>query len=552
MKKLIALLSLLLLSGCAALPTQIEVRIGPELAAPSAQDFAYYSPAGPAQGATQQEIVSGFLAAGTGPQNDYSVAREFLSAGFAQRWQPSAETLIRSGAPLFSASGNSVLLVEVNVSATLDEHGRYLEADADSGEVLRFQLVREAGEWRIDSAPNLTVVTQPVFSVVFNAFPVYFVDSRRGLLVPDLRWFPSRASTPTRLVNALLAGPSEWLAEGVTSAIPNETRLTINAVTVEDGVALVDFNASALAADNVDRSVMLSQLRSTLIQIAGINEVVLSVDSSVQEIAGSTITSVNSAGPTFLLTKSGVQRFSATDRSGLSGTSQVVRNYAPNLFAITEDSNVVAFAAENGVYLLERDAFSVEITQVSDQSEVVALEFDNYGSLWIFPLDAQEPVQIIDSRGTARKLTSDLTGTRVASALSPEGARLAQAVISPEGESRIFIQTISRDASLLPLRLSPGYSLEPVIGAPISLTWQGATAVRVLEATTSGLSALNEYPLSGPRRSLTMPPVVGTQILAGQSLISTYLLSNEGELWVLSGNTWRSVGKEVNAISALR
>ena len=552
MRKLLAALALLALSGCAALPTSIDVQTGPELAVPGTQDFAYYSPAGPAVGATAQEIVSGFLAAGTGPQNDYAVAREFLSAGFAQRWQPVTKTLIRSGVPLFRESGQSVLLVEISLAATLDEHGRYQEAEQPETEVLRFQLVREGGEWRIDSAPNLTVVTQPVFSVVFNAFPVYFADSRKTILVPDLRWFPSRASTPTRLVNALLDGPSDWLAPSVTTAIPPETRLTINAVTVENGVALVDFNSNALAAGNLDRSIMLSQLRSTLIQISGINEVALSVNDSIQEISGQTLTNISSNGPTYVLNRSGIQRLSAGERTGLSGTDQLVRNYDPALFAITDDSRLIAFVSDTGVYLLRRDGISLQLEQVSELTEVVALDFDNYGSLWVFPSDAAEPIQIVDSRGTTRNLASNLTGTRISSVLSPEGNRLAQAIQDQSGQSAIAVQTITRDASLLPLRVVDGYQLNTVIGQPISITWNGANSLRVLELTVSGLSALNEYPLTGPRRALTMPPVVGKSILAGPSSISTYLLSEDGQLWVLTGNTWRSNSTGVIALAALR
>jgi hypothetical protein len=90
------------------------------------------------------------------------------------------------------------------------------------------------------------------------------------------------------------------------------------------------------------------------------------------------------------------------------------------------------------------------------------------------------------------------------------------------------------------------------VGKPISLTWQGSNAIRVLEETTSGLSALSEYPLSGPRRPLTMPPVVGVQLLSGSSSVSTYLLSAGGQLWVLTGNTWRSNSAGAIALASLR
>jgi hypothetical protein len=551
-RRLIALFALVALSGCAVLPTALDVQSGPELLVTTSQDFAYYSPAGPTMNASAQEIVSGFLAAGTGPQNDYSVAREFLSEEFAPRWQPAAQTLIRSGAPSFRESGQSILLVDVNVSARVDEHGRYADVSPAEGNSLRFQMVREAGQWRISAAPNLTVVTQPVFSVVFSAFPVYFVDSRSNFLVPDLRWFPSRASTPTKLVNALLAGPSEWLSTGVSTSIPADTRLTINAVSIEDGVAKVDFDANALAANNSARRVMLSQLRATLLQIPEINEVALSVNSSAQDIIPSSLRNVSAPGPTFVLTDNGIQRLSASDAQALSGTEAIMQDYNPTLFAIFDDAKRIAFASEQGVFLLERDGFRLQVGQLSQSTAVAALDFDSYGALWIFPRDAQEDIEVHDARGPIRYLSSDLQGTRLSSVLSPEGSRLVQAFALSDGQIILRAQTVTRDSTTAPIRLNEGIDIIPVVGKPLSLTWHGSNALRVLEETTSGLSALSEYPLSGPRRSLTMPPVIGTQLLSGSASISTYLLSDQGQLWALTGNTWRSNSSGAIALASLR
>jgi len=85
MRKLVLLITAALLSGCASLPSNLNVEVGPELSTPDQQDLSFYSPASPLPGASPSEIVSGFLSAGTGPQNDYQVAREYLTDGFASR-----------------------------------------------------------------------------------------------------------------------------------------------------------------------------------------------------------------------------------------------------------------------------------------------------------------------------------------------------------------------------------------------------------------------------------------------------------------------------------
>ena len=67
MRRLFAIFATLALTGCASLPTGLDIETGPELTAPDQQEIAFFSPASPLPGATPSEIVNGFLAAGTGP-----------------------------------------------------------------------------------------------------------------------------------------------------------------------------------------------------------------------------------------------------------------------------------------------------------------------------------------------------------------------------------------------------------------------------------------------------------------------------------------------------
>jgi hypothetical protein len=67
LKRLIALAVVLTLTGCASLPIAGPVRIGPDLVPTTDGDSFYYSPSSPFDGASQTEILNGFIAAGTGP-----------------------------------------------------------------------------------------------------------------------------------------------------------------------------------------------------------------------------------------------------------------------------------------------------------------------------------------------------------------------------------------------------------------------------------------------------------------------------------------------------
>ena len=320
MKKAFVLIATLVLAGCASIPTQLDIQTGPDIAPEAQQEFAYYTPSGPSLNATSQEIVSGFLAAGTSPLNDYAVAREFLSEDFAQRWNPENQTVIRAGAPVFRQAGESLVVVELRAGARIDDQGRYEDSVELSTTNLRFMVALQDGQWRISSAPNLTVVTPPVFSVVFNAFPVYFLDSSMESLVPDLRWFPTKTSTPTRLVNALLAGPSAWLSSGVRSAIPEGTQLTISAVRILDRSAQVDLDSDALAAGQQDRRNMLGQLRSTLLQLPGVDDISLSVNGAFQEIAPGGAELNDEMSISYVLKPTGVEPLTSIGSMPLSGT----------------------------------------------------------------------------------------------------------------------------------------------------------------------------------------------------------------------------------------
>lgn len=550
MRKLIALLSTLLLAGCASLPTEVAIERGPELAPPGQQDFSYYSPSSPVPGASAQEIVSGFLAAGTGPQNDYEIAREYLTEGFAPRWKPDTQTLIRVGAPVFESPSDALQIVQLNVGARIDDQGRYENLDSQQTN-LRFQLVLEEGEWRIASAPNLTVVTLPVFSVVFNALPVFFLDNTSSHLIPDLRWFPTRTSTPTRLVNALLAGPADWLQPAVVSAIPTGTALTVNAVRVESGVAQVDFDANALEADSRQRSLMLSQLVATLQQLSGVANVALSVNGARQEIEQAPVLSGVSQSTTFALTDDSVVRLSGSEAGPLPNSAEVVSRLRPEMLAVDAGGQNLVLMSEAETLWLATSSLGTSRIELEVENPALSMQFDRGSKLFVYPREADRSIRVFNSDSTFDDLDIAVSGSLVDAQLSPEGSRLAL-IVQDGDEAAIHIFGVIRDLNGRPITLTEGLVFKTILGSPLSLSWNDLTNLRVLERTASGLTALSEYPITGPRQQLNMPPATGKKLEAGSVFISSYLLSDSGEVWVLSNNTWRRIQTGVKDISTGR
>jgi hypothetical protein len=89
--------------------------------------------------------------------------------------------------------------------------------------------------------------------------------------------------------------------------------------------------------------------------------------------------------------------------------------------------------------------------------------------------------------------------------------------------------------------LTQGGLVHTSIGTVLSFTWQSADTLRVLEETSSGLTSISDYPITGPRSQLSIPPVTGVEIFTGSAGLSTYLVSENGEVWVLTGSAWRRV-----------
>jgi hypothetical protein len=548
MRKIALVLSTILLSGCASLPSNLNIEIGPELSTPDQQELSFYSPASPLPGASPSEIVSGFLSAGTGPQNDYQVAREYLTDGFASRWRPGEQTLIRVGAYDLQSASDNVQVVSVLVGAKVNQDGSY-ENIAPANTDLRFRLAQENGEWRISSAPNLTVVTVPVFEVVFSQYPIYFLDSTASQLVPDVRWFPKRASTATQLVNALLNGPAAWLSESVLSAIPAGTKLQVNAVLVQEGKALVDLDATALAADNRQRGLLLTQLRSTLLQLPGIVDVSVLIAGAEQSITAAEIPAIP-ASSTFALTTTGIARLSGSEAGPLLGTEDALSSLSLSRLAVAAEGRQLVVAASTGIYRLIQQGDMFSRLRISPTNLVSDMQTDLFGHTWVFRGTSSNSVEIIDSSDNRFELPLPFAGNVISAAVSPEGARLA-VLVSDSGQSiRMF--GIVRNQQGVPLRLTGNLFTEPEAVGVASVSWQQSTVLRVLSKTASGTGSIYDYPISGPRKQRTAPLVTGSVVEAGFAVIDSYLLSEAGEVWILSGNTWQRIQTDVIDISSGR
>lgn len=279
-------LALALVGGCAALPRSGPVGTAtPELPAAQAADFYAGSPR---DGASPEEIVTGFLNAQTaGYSDDFAVAREFLAAPVAGTWDPSvtAEVYADSGPPQVSTAQDGSITVSAEISGTLTRDGHYTEAASGVRSEKLFSLARTtAGQWRIVDLADGVLLSSSVFTTVFSAQPLYFFASDRGALVADLRWFP-REEVTTDVVLALLAGPGAKFEQVVVTELPETLQPRTAAIDIADGIAEVDLSGELSVLPEPQRSLAALQIERTVFAVATVREVVISADGQRIEVS---------------------------------------------------------------------------------------------------------------------------------------------------------------------------------------------------------------------------------------------------------------------------
>jgi hypothetical protein len=440
-------------------------------------------------------------------------------------------------------------VIEVDVSAVVDADGKYQITPAGTSRILEFSFVLEDSQWRLSAAPDATVLIRPVFDVVFSPYSVFFVDRQKRYLVPELRWFPTTAATGTRLANALLRGASSWLKPAVVSAIPNGTRLSIDAVTVEDGVALVDLTARALVASRADRSLMKAQLDATLSQLPNVSEVAISIERSRQDIqdtsADSRALPVRLLG---VLSESGLEIIQSSEepffRPGkdffdLNGVSEI---------ALSNQSGWVAALTGNGVVRTRGEQPGLDVELIDSRAAIAGISFDRQEYLWSISRSPGASIFTTSVAGETNILSANwLAGRSIRGfALSPEGSKVAL-LVQGSGEAQVLVSGVVRDSSGQPIELAEPIQVASEATNPISVSWvDQLTIVTVNTADGSNTAVLTT--IGGTSR--TIPALARTKaIVAAGAGSQLYLLTESGELFSYRGSTWSPLRKSIRAVA---
>jgi len=530
-----------LLTGCVGIPTSGGVETGPIIGSQLPPNVAYV-PSGPTPGSDQQELLEDFMLALRGPQNNYAIAKQFLTKDLAPQWNPEESATVRTGIPSTTAGADTnTLLYTVTTRAVVDADGRYSEQDPVL-QTFTYAFVKEDGEWRISSAPNGVVLSQASFNTVFAERALYFFDPSFAYLVPDVRWFPSRTTLPVRIVGALTAGPVAWLQQGaVLSAFPIATG--VDSVDIESGTATVELTQEALVASPTDRDRMRQQLAATL----DVATVVMRVGGLVLQTPAVGIAAVKNPqveGAVLAGTGDNFGFETVDGVTAIDGISDKVVAAGATAATLSSDKASVAILAADGVSLVRTSGDSAEL--LDGRPGLVAPAIDPFRFVWSAQWTSAASITTFGVDGAEHPVQSSLPADAevVSIAVSRDGTRLLAYLSTTVGPMLYVVGIIRQQGSNIPTSLGEPLELPVVSSTPVDATWVDDRSVATLSRTSDStpVALVTLIALGGPSAALGQL-ADATAITGGNNATDGLRVRRaNGDIWRAQGGGWVSTG----------
>ncbi|PNL18266.1 LpqB family beta-propeller domain-containing protein [Micrococcus sp. FDAARGOS_333] len=545
----------LALSACAQVPTSSPVGTSPPLAgAEQEQDVPLYVPAGPVRDAEAPEIIRGFLAAGVGPQDDYAIARQYLTGDASADWDPHRRTVVYSSQPTVTrVDEDGTYLVQVEIDSIVDQNGIRTAVPSGTTEAWELTVTDVDGQRRISAAEDGTMLSGSQFAAIYAPHELYFFDPTFTYAVPDVRWFINRGTTAAAMTRALLAGPVKPLGGAVVSAFPagSGSQLSRPTVPVTDGVASVDLAASTVdGMDSDGRERLRQQIEMTLEGLSTVESVEVTVDLDPLAVEGETDhldpVEVNPSKGTLQVgvdptnrTLAFFQGLSVTPVGGLRNVSALdpvepAMNRARTDFVfLTSDRTQMYRADTEGT--LEQIVSGISLTRPTVDGLDWAWTVDSGSSSRIraVPLGDQED-------GTAREVSTPwLKSDETIRALQvgPTGTRAALLVES-EGTVSLRVAGVVRGQDGVPSSLTDPQTLETTVPMR-DVFWIDDVTLAVTDYADDAEDKIEPQVISldGTRRTLN--PLAGLTGFSGGDSQSFYAETENG-VYLLLGSSWRS------------
>ncbi|MDO2932745.1 LpqB family beta-propeller domain-containing protein [Paeniglutamicibacter sulfureus] len=520
-------------------------------------DVQFTAP-GPTEGDGPREIVEDFIQAGVASQDDYKVAREYLTPKQSGVWKGSVRSLVYDDRPsVIPGSNPNTYTIQLELVSEIDEAGIMTEMPPHTTRALDVSLEKVDGQWRISQLPDGIMLDTANFAHVFSPQTLYFYDVTFAYAVPDVRWFPNRTGVAAAMVEALLAGPSEYLENAVVSAFPGGSSLVRSSVPIESQRATVDLgSATFLESTELSRQLMQQQLELTLGGLGSVRSVVMSDEQSEIKIGAKDpefeVAEVNPAVPDTQIGVVDDALYYLKGRSlRLVGGIGDIAGYQPRLPAMSPLGNRYAFLNGSLTSLIVVDEEG-RSSVVATGEDLVRPSMDAHGWTWTVDNSSATSVLAVPAdptvNGKVRPITADgLTDANVSSLrVSRDGTR-ALIVSSKDGQTSVAIAGILRDADGAPRGFAPPKNIYPDVPATQAV-WNSDVSVIVSSASTTERVTAEEISLTGTRvKYLPLLGMVGLSAGPGDRR-PVYAETND-EIYSRVGSSWHEMEDMVRDLS---
>lgn len=209
----LALAVLMLVSGCAQLPTSSS----PQALGTVERDAGVADVPTPTPGKAPDLMLRDFLKASGEPGGRHSAARKFLTDSASKDWDDTTSTSIVDKVDVFfdeRSADSATLLISAAKVGKLDHSGTFR---SDQGTLeARVRMVRRDDEWRIDKLPDGVIIARSQFLNAYHQVQLYFLDPSGTTVVADPRWLSLRANErAAQLISMLIDGPNPLLADAI-------------------------------------------------------------------------------------------------------------------------------------------------------------------------------------------------------------------------------------------------------------------------------------------------------------------------------------------------
>jgi len=547
-------------TGCAAIPTGGTVHLGRALPGPGGLDDLDVRVLPPLwhAGMSPEDVVTGFLRALVNDDEDYVIARSYLTGAASLHWDPSSGVTTYDDAtaqPSETGSGATrVIRLQAPRIGHVDARGDYepVPGALDAS----FTVTRAGGSWRIDKLSDGVLLSESDAQRTFRAAAVYYLNHSGKTLVPEQILLQSaQKGVATALVTALLAGPSNWLAPAVRTAAPPRTTLIGNVPVHDNGVADVNLSASIRLASQSDLAAFSAQVVWTLRQVLDVTSVRLLAEGAPLQVPG-------------VPTRQPMNAWDRFDPSAPSSSHDVLFVHNGHLAATGGDAAALARSDPGHVLYVGRSRdgdtlavvqqrgsrvrlltgrFGHALTPRMTAATMTAPTFDVSGDvITVVTSRAGRSVVAVTPSGDARRLSVDSALTRqpvTALRLSRDGSRVAAVV----GSGRLLIGRVTTLAGMP--SLTAFRAITPTLHAVSGVTWAGADDVAVTAAASDGQRQVVETDSDGYTvRQIAPDRLRGAPIdVTAAPGLPIVVVSDLGSIWT-EVEGWRLVGSGTAAV----